>query len=287
MSEQSSQTNEAREASMSRVQTQETILANLKPQEAASVPAGEETPPAQETQEGEHPKGKKSPQERIREAIDRRNKAEREASEARREAAELRARMEAMEARATPMQEPEKPDRAKFPDDEQYIEALADWKARKAIAAREREQVQARMNAEAQEIASNWSKRQEQAIKEIPDYAEVLGAADIQIANHVQQAIVESEIGPQLAYYLALNPDEVKRLNAMRPVAALRHMVELEKELREDTPEATPKEEPAKPPKSKAPEPISPVKEAPAANPGKAESFEEYRRRRKAQQGKS
>lgn len=266
---------------MSRVTTQETILADLAPKEAASEPADEK--PAQEGKEGET-KPKNSPKERIREAIERRNKAEQEANEAKREARELRARLEALAAQA-PALEAEKPDRTKFANDEEYIEALADWKAKQAIIQREREQAEARTKAETEEIVRTWNKRQEQAMKDIPDYEDVVSAADIQIAPHVHQAIVESELGPHLAYYLALNQDEVKRLNAMKPIAALRHLMKLEDELR-DTETEPVKEDPKQLPKSKAPEPINPVKDAASASPGKAESFEEYRRRRKAQQGK-
>lgn len=268
------QTTEAREASQSRVTTQETILANLATEQAASAPSGEKPEPGSKE---EQPKPKHSPQERIREAIERRNKAEQEADQAKREAAELRARLDAMATQA-PAQEAEKPDRTKFASDEEYIEALADWKAKQAIIQREREQADARAKAEADEIVRTWNKRQEQAMKDIPDYEEVVGAADIQIAAHVHQAIVESELGPHLAYYLALNQDEVKRLNAMKPIAAVRHLLRLEDELREEEPA---KVDP-KPPKSKAPEPISPVRDAPASSPGAANSFEEYKRRREA-----
>lgn len=270
-------TNEAREASMSRVSTQDTILANLTPQTAASEPP--ENTSAEETQEQDKDKQKASPQDRIRKLVEQRNSASREAAEAKREAEELRARLEAMEARAQPMQELEKPSRSQFASDEEYIDALTDYKARKAIADREREQQQARMEAEAAEIAASWNKRQEAAIKEIPDYAEVVGSAEINIAAHIHQAIVESPVGPHLAYYFALNQDELKELNKLRPVVALRRLLDIEKEIKAE--ESKP-EEPSKKQKSKAPEPISTVKETTATPAGQASSYEEYKRRRKA-----
>ncbi len=281
MTDQTDNTKDAREASMSRVTTQETILADLKPQTPATEAEGET--PSKEKQE-EQSKPKKGAQQRIREVIEQRNKAEHEAEKAKSEAAELRARLEAFSAQAPTMQDPEKPNRSQFANDEEYIEALADYKAKQVLVAREREQQQARFDAEMRELTENWNRRQEAAIKEIPDYKEVVGAAEIQIAPHVHQFLVESEEGPHLAYFLALNQDEVKKLNAMRPATAARYLVKLEDELREVPDEKA--EVAQKIPKSKAPEPITPVKGNPSANPGPAESFEEYKRRREAQKRK-
>lgn len=222
-------------------------------------------------------KQKKGAQDRIRELIEREKTAQTEADQAKREAAELRAQIEAIKARPNPLEEAAKPSRGAFPNDDAYLEALADWKAQQAIATREKEQREAQMKAESEEIVRNWESRQNKAMKEIPDYQEVLEAADVPMSAHVHQGIVESEVGPHLAYYLALNPGELRRLNGMRPVVALRHMMKIEAALQEE-------EEPssASAPKSRAPEPINPVKSG-ASTTTKATSFEEYRRRRQAQ----
>ncbi len=244
--------------------------ANPTPEGSASENTGEK-------QDGVEAK-KKSAQERIREAIERRNKAESDAQAAKREAEDLRTQLQMLKTQAPDMQEADKPTRDKYKTDEDYIEALADWKAKKAIADREREQQEARRKAEVEEIVAAWNKRQEQAMKDIPDYADVVGASEVQMAPHVHQAIVESDVGPQLAYYFALNPDELRRLNSMRAATAMRQILRIETEIGEDEPS-----KPNTPTKSKAPPPIDPVKGS-SANPGAATSFEEYRKRRQEQQ---
>lgn len=277
------QTTDARTASTSRVTTQEGILSGQQSPAEASGAAG--TGEQEKQTEGQHPK-KKPASERIHELVAQRNKSSQEAEAAKRENAELKARLAAMEARAEPIKDEERPERSKYASDEDYIEALADYKAKKAISDRERAQERARMEAEMAETAEAWNKRQAQAMKDIPDYADIVGSADVPLAPHVQQAIVESDLGPHIAYYLALNTDELKRLNSMKPVAAIRHLAKLEDEIRatEETsdPGAT-KEAQNKHQKSKAPEPISPVKGDTAATSGAATSFADYKRRRQEQ----
>lgn len=277
---------DAREASMSRVQTQDSVLANLATQKAASAPAEVKTD-AENKDEGDT-KPKKTAQERIQDLANKRKEAEAEATAAKRENAELKAQLQALSASAKPLESQAKPLRSQFATDDEYIESLSDWKAREAIAKREQEQAQARIEVEQAEIAQQWSKRQEQAIKALPDYAEVLGKSEVAIPAHIHQVILESEFGPQIAYFLAMNPDEAKQIAQMKPLAAVKRIAALERDLSEIEDDEKPpvkkdKEEPAKPQRSKAPEPIEPVKSAASSSGPSGSSFEEYKRRRQAQ----
>lgn len=278
---------EAREASMSRVTTQETILAKLTPPEAAKEPPASETTQTEQVKDGEA-KPKKTASERFQELANKRREAEAEAETAKRENAELKARLQALSANAQPMEAKAKPLRSQFATDDEYIESLSDWKAKEAIAERERAQAQARAEAEQAEIAATWSKRQDQAMKELPDYVDVIGKSEVSIPNHVHAALVESEMGPWIAYYLAMpeNADEVKALREMRPMAALRRVNTLERELVElHAADAKPEVKEEKPPvqQSKAPKPIEPVRGVPSGSSAGSD-FESYRARRQAQQ---
>lgn len=284
---QTANTTDAREASKSRVTTQETILANLTTQKAASEPDPEKKPDGEGNKEGES-KPKKSPQERIQELANKRREAEEKAEAAERKARELEDRIRAMSATAKPMEAGDRPLRSQYTSEDEYIEALSDWKAKEAIRRREQEQEQARIEAEQAEIASNWTKRQDAAMKVLPDYADVIGKSEVQVPNHVHQAILESEQGPQIAYFLALHPDEAKRLAQMKTLAAIKRVAALERDLaeieREDPePKADPEKETPKVQKSKAPPPIEPVKSVPSATGSSSSSYEEYRRRRQAE----
>lgn len=260
----------AREAAMSRVTTQDTLLANL------AAPASKEEGDLSDKPKDGEPKPKKGAQERIVELAQKRKEAEAKAEASSAEARELRAQLEALRAQAKPMESSAKPQRAQFASDEDYIESLTDWKAQEAVAKREREQLEARQQAEQAEVAQQWDKRQQEAIAAIPDYAEVIGKSEVIVPPYVHQALLESEQGPEMAYYLALHPEEAKRIAAMKPLAAIKRLLSLERDLKPE--EAKPVSE--LPKKSKAPEPINPVRGAATSSPGKAESYEDYKRRR-------
>jgi hypothetical protein len=312
---------DARQASMSRVVTHEMLMQRLNPTPQAApapAPTAEKPPvdePKQEKTEPEQkppeakddkpqgekteakpeaePHRKKSPQERIHELADKRREAEAKAEDAQRRNQELEAELRALKATAKPMDVDDRPVRTKFASDDEYIEALTDWKAKQAVADRERQNAQARREAEEAEIAEQWSRRQTAVMKDFPDYADVIGNSEIAIPNHIHRALIESDFGPQIAYYLALNPGEAKALSLMSQVRGIKRIAVLEQEIAQaekdgDAPpaeakaQAAPKAEAPKVPRSKAPEPIDPPRSVPSTTPAAASSYAEYKARRKA-----
>jgi hypothetical protein len=271
---------DARQASMSRVQTQDTLLASLAGP-ASEDPPKDEPKDDDKQKDGEQKPAKKSPQERIVELAHKRKEAEAKAEAAEVRNRELEAQLQALKAQAQPIEATTKPVRASYASEDDFIEALTDWKSDQAVAKRERQHAEARQQAEFAEVVQQWDSRQKKAIESIPDYAETLANAEINIRDYVHSALLESEKGPEIAYYLALHPEEAKRLNAMKPLAAIKRIASLESDLSEPDDDAKPEPKVSElPKKSKAPEPINPVKGVGASNPGKAESYEEYRRRR-------
>jgi hypothetical protein len=231
-------------------------------------------------------RAKKPISERMSELVHQRKAAETEAQQAKREAAELRSRLEAVSARAEPVKEEPRPDRSKFANDEEYIEAVAEWKADQRLAKREHEQAEARAKAEREQLVKGWQEAQQRARAEIDDYDDVIKASDVQLPGHLHQAILESDVGPHLAYFFAKHPDEAKRYAAMSPTKALRELGRLEDRLAEDADDHQPAAKPSpktEVEKSKAPPPITPVKDGRTVDPGPAQSFEEYRARRLAE----
>lgn len=280
---------DAREASKSRVVTHESLMASLAAPASVETdePSAKEDKPDDKPKEGEQKPAKKSPQERIVELAHKRKEAEAKAEASEQRARDLEAKLQALEAKAAPMEATAKPARSQYVSDDDYVEALTDWKADQAIAKRERQQVEARQQAEFSEVVQQWSKRQETVIKAIPDYAEIMANTEVNIAGHIHAALLESERGPEIGYYLALHPEEATRLNAMKPLAAIKRIASLEADLaaEDDEPAAVPeKKAPELPKKSKAPEPISPVRGVGASNPGPASGFDEYKRRRQSEQ---
>lgn len=265
--------NDAREASMARV----TTLADLvKPD--TQPPTKVEEPSKGEPDNKGTDKPKNRFQERISEVISQRNAAEEEAAKAKREADELRAQLESLRVQAEPVKQGDKPVRSTFGSDDDYVEALTDWKAMQAVAKREDEQAQARAKAEFDQVTRAWEKRVEEASAEIDDFAEVIQASEVNVPDYVSQAILRSKQGPLLAYFLAKHPDEARKVSRMHPIDAVGYLKDLERDFKQSPPtsEGKPVE------RSKAPEPIKPVRQAAAMDPGPATNFAEYRARRKA-----
>lgn len=230
-------------------------------------------------EEKQHDGKKNSFQERIQELVSKRKEAESEAQAAKRENQQLMERLKVLEATSAPSEVTAKPTRSVYASDDDYIEALTEWKADQAIAKKESAQAEARQKAAQEEVNTSWAKRQKAAMREIDDYAEVIGKSDVALPGHIHQAILESEIGPHLAYYFAANPDEAKRFTGMTPTTALRNLGKLEDQLADAS--APTSKAPVE--VSKAPKPIAPVKDLSSAVPGSAKSFEEYRAQRQAE----
>ena len=282
MSDLQKDTPDAREASMSRVQTLDTVMASLA--SPASVEAAKESQdpkPDDKPSDGEQKPAKKTAQDRIVDLVHKNRESEAKANEAADRAQRLESELNALKAQAKPMESTNKPSRAQFVSEDDFIEALTDWKADSSVAKRERQQIEARQQAEQAEVAQQWDARQQTAIKAIPDYAEVLNKSEVVIPPYIHQALLESEHGPEIAYYLALHPEEAKRLAAMKPLAAMKRIVSLESDLAyievDEKPAAKVSEAPKK---SKAPEPINPIKGIASVNAGPAADYAEYRRRR-------
>jgi hypothetical protein len=273
------------------VVTSETIAAmysGAPPKEESPKDEPKDAPKDEIHADGEkgEKRAKKPFSERISELVEKRKEAESKAERAERERDEMRARLEAMSAQAAPVTEAQRPERSKFESDEDYIEAIAEWKADQRLAKREREQAEARAAAEREQLVKGWQQAQQRARAEIEDYDDVIKASDVQLPGHLHQAILESEVGPHLAYYFAKHSDEAKRYSAMSPTKALRELGRLEDRLTEDADDDAPAAKPS--PKtevetSKAPPPTTRVKDARTVDPGPAQSFEEYRARRRAE----
>lgn len=158
----------------------------------------------------------------------------------------------------------------------EYLDKLTDWK----IDQREKA---SKAKAQQDETADQWSKRTAQAKATLKDFDEVMQDADIPISPAMQQAIVESELGPQLAYHLAKNPADAERIAKLSPIAAARELGKLEASL---TAESAPKPQPKL---SRAPDPITPVSKSSKTtgpsihDPETASDYQKWKAAREAQ----
>lgn len=110
-----------------------------------------------------------------------------------------------------------------YNDVEAFTDALTDWKLNQGLS-------QVRAQTEQQTRVQSYNQRVEQFRSTTPDFDHVLNDFVVEYGDDVIPEIVnvamESEVGPQIAYYLAKNTHEVDRLAAL---PAHRRLIELGK----------------------------------------------------------
>ena len=143
-----------------------------------------------------------------------------------------------------PMVEPDPKD---FATQSDYLRAAATYMAEQIVAEKETKKQQ-------EAVRNSYDDREEAVRAKYSDYEDVAlldtdkgGPA---ISNQMAEVIMESEIGPEIAYYLGKNVEESKRIWAMKPLAQAAALGKIE---------ATLAAKPAVKHTSSAPEPIKPV----------------------------
>lgn len=243
------------------------------PQSQIDTPDAKETAPEKEHEDAPIPKG-------VQKRIDR---AVRQKYEAEARTKMLEERLAALETRQQPAPvaktvDNSEPKLENFDNFDEYVRAkaeyIADQKITKTLSEREERQRAEYEAAERQKTADSWAKRLTAATAELPDFEDVLASSDVPMTNAMRDAIMESDVGPRLAYYLAQNPDDASAIAAMSPIGAIRALGRIEERL------AT-----QKPPVAKAaPAPIKPVSGRASASkdPGKMTDAEYSKWRKSA-----
>jgi hypothetical protein len=144
------------------------------------------------------------------------------------ERAEYKAKAEFYESQKTQQAQPktDRPARENFTSDEDYVEALTDYKVKQHM-----EPLQRNLQAQtkAQQVEAEWSNKIAVAEKTYSDYKEVMEEAnDIPITPEMAEAIKTSDLGADIAYHLAKNPEDAMRISQMPPMAAARELGRIE-----------------------------------------------------------
>jgi hypothetical protein len=129
----------------------------------------------------------------------------------------------------------------KYDDDhDKYVEALSDWKIRDSKR-KDAAESENRQRAEAVKTAhKTWEERETAFAEKHGDYLDKLKTLEFEqtpAVPAVRQALLESEIGPEVLYYLATHQDEAKEILQLSPASAIRRVGKLEAKL---TPSSTP-----------------------------------------------
>lgn len=134
---------------------------------------------------------------------------------------------------------------------DEYAEALAAQKAEQILQQR---QQQARQT----EIAASYQDREEDARDKYEDFEQVAYNPNLRITTVMAQAIQTSDVGPEVAYYLGVNPKEADRISYLEPILQAKEIGRIEAKLAANPPVKR---------STSAPSPISPVTAKTSGNP--------------------
>ena len=138
----------------------------------------------------------------------------------------------------------------------EYAKALTKWEVAQAKKADSADQAKQTQKQQIEAVQQQFAERVAATAKDIPDYLEVVGAADWEVPHHIQAYIVDSENGARLGYHLAKNRDEFDRIAKLSPIRAFAELGKLEDKLTAKVPA----KEPAPAAQvSRAPAPITPL----------------------------
>jgi signal recognition particle GTPase len=130
-----------------------------------------------------------------------------------------------------------------FNDPEEYAQALALQKATELVAQRDAAKQQA-------EIMEAYADSEEKVRDKYDDYDQVARNPNVPITEVMAEAIYESDVGPEVAYYLGSNVKEAARISRLSPFMQAKEIGKIEARLASDPPVKK---------TSNAPAPISPV----------------------------
>jgi hypothetical protein len=272
------------------------------PKEQAEKPEGEKTEPAAQAADDDHDDDGAKLSDAVKRKIDKivakKHRAMKEAEEFGRE--EYRERKAAVE-RAEALQREidalkaaksgtgpasdkgDKPKPEDFKTVGEYTDALVEWKFNQRVKTQEADDAKKQQTKAIETVQAQFGERVAAVAKEIPDYNQVIEAADWDVPYHMQAYFVDSEMGPHVGYHLAKHREEFDRIAKLSPVRAFAELGKLEDKLKAKAPVKDPA--PANTQVSRAPAPITPLegKSTTVAKDPSQMSFAELRAHRQAE----
>jgi hypothetical protein len=200
--------------------------------------------------------------------ITKQREAAREEARREREAREsLEARLKELESKVSPPAQADtdelgqEPKPEQFSDMYEYAKALAEYTADKKLMERDKQEMARKAAAEQEVKFKAWADRVNAAKNDLPDFDDMVQSSDVRVSDPVRDAIIESEHGPKILYYLAENSEFAKKLADMSVVSAVREIGKIEARFEKGAKASEPEAKPVVG-KSKAPAPINPLRGA-------------------------
>ena len=187
-------------------------------------PGATDTPPQDQTEETDEQKNARLAEEARVKAAERAARRQQSINQrfaeitAEKKAAEKMAQdlLQLVQQQGQPVQTQDtgEPQRDKFDSYEEYLVAKTAWTATQTTqrmleqaAQKQNQERSAEQAAEAERKATqDYAARYAKAVKDIPDFAETMADADVQVPNGVAKMIKLLDNGPIVAYHLQKNP---------------------------------------------------------------------------------
>lgn len=190
--------------------------------QVATAPEGGEVQaesgaPDQGKPEEAKPKEQDKVERRISNLVRQRGEAREERDVARAEVARLKALLET----------PAKPKEAFQSEDEYLRDRYGRINAEQALPSVE-QRASVAESAHQQVLAQSWQERAAVTRTRYPDYDQKVAGNTMPVAPHVEEALLDSPVGPDLAYQLASDPDTLRLLNRLTPREVDRYVVRME-----------------------------------------------------------
>jgi hypothetical protein len=218
----------------------------------------ERSEPEIEKEQEEKPKANPKLERRFSEITKQREEARKEAQQERSAREALEARLAVLERQPAPQAQKvdEEPQPSQFNDAFEYAKALAEFTADKRIGEMRKQDAEAKEAQERQKVIDQWANKVQAAKASLPDFDDIVASSDVVVNDDIRDAILESDVGPQILYHLAENEDVAKKIAGLSAKQALREIGKLEArfEAKETAPETKPIV------RSKAPAPIQPLR---------------------------
>jgi hypothetical protein len=211
------------------------------------------------------------------------------AAEAERRAQEAERKLQEAEGKKGGKAKPEaqddegEPDPSEFDSYDEYLDALADWKADQKIGAKGKKEDKAAADDDNGSNKDDQDTEFTEALEDVQDafsetrkthkdFDEVIGQQDLQITRDMVIAMADSEDPGAIAYHLGKNKREAARIAKLSPIAQAKEIGKIEAKL------AAKPQQPGKKTTS-APDPIDPVKGSDSTSKAPQDmDFAEYER---------
>lgn len=229
----------------------------LQPENSGAPVAVEQTEQPVQQEQIESPEtGLEVPEEQKTEGKKRTGGWQRKLTRLERENAALQEKLAQFESKQ-PEATAEAPNIDNYSDYDSYLTARTAYEVQSAL--RKEREAQNKANQEQEERKKleerdrSWEQKVESLDETYHDYDEVVGRyANVKVRGEILQAMSESDIGPQIAYFLAKNPEKLEAINKAdaSPFKIYKEISAIESKLSQPKPSVK---------VSKLPAPISPV----------------------------